>query len=94
MTFSTLRSVASGKPYPVREVSGRRPRDLADFAGQTDVVLDLDGEDYAVHGVGVTAGDVVRVFEKDEQGFGKDVRVWAVRQDSSAGAFTAEHVVS
>jgi hypothetical protein len=53
MTFSTPRSVASGKLYPVREVSGGRPQDLADLAGRTDAVLDL-----------------------------------------SAGAFTAEHVVS
>lgn len=94
MTFSTARSAASGKPSPVREVAVHMPRDVTAFAGQTDVVLDLDGESHTVHGVGVAAGDVVRVFDKDEQGHGKNVRVWAVRQDGSASSYIAEHAVS
>jgi hypothetical protein len=93
MTFSTPHAVVSGRRYQVRQVHGHVPRALSDFAGQTAFVLDLEGEDYVVYGAGVEAGGLVRVFEKDEQGYGKDIRVWSVRQ-AAGGSFTAEHSVS
>jgi hypothetical protein len=92
LTASTPSPVGSGKPYLVRQVRGDLPRTLTDFAGQTWFVLDMEGEGYTVRGAGVEADGVVRVFEKDEHGYGKDVRVWTVRQSRSGGAsFTAEH---
>jgi hypothetical protein len=94
MTFSSPLAVVSGKRYEVRRVQDHAPRELADFAGQTTFILDLEGEDYVVWGAGVRANGVVRVFEKDEQGYGKDIRVWSVRQDPVSASFTAEHSVS
>ena len=94
MTFSSPRPVVSGKPYAVLRVHDHAPRELSDFVGQTAFVVDLDGEDYVVWGTGVRAESAVRVFEKDGQGYGKDIRVWSVRQDSTGGSFTAEHSAS
>jgi hypothetical protein len=53
--------------------------------------LDLDGDRYPVCGEGRLHGDAVRLFEKDHDGEGKDVRVWTVAGDRSAG-FTAAHL--
>jgi hypothetical protein len=97
MTFSAPRPVVSGKPYQVRQVLGHEPRDLSDFAGQTtfdlhvDSEVDSEGQDYTVMGIGVRIDDAVEVFEKDEQGHGKDFRVWTVRHTGSSTSFTAEH---
>ena len=57
MTFQAPPSVGSGVPYSVREVDGHTPEGLADFAGQTSFLLDVDGEDYRVEGPAVE-GDV------------------------------------
>jgi hypothetical protein len=92
VTFHAPRPVVSGKPYAVQQVRGHAPRELGDFAGQTSFVLDLDGEEYDVRGAGVELEGLVRVFEKDDDGRGKDIRVWAVRHGD--GGFTAEHAVS
>jgi hypothetical protein len=94
MTFQAPRSVGSGVPYPVREVHGRAPDGLADFAGQTSFLLDVDGEGYRVEGPGVEEDGQVRVFEKDEQGYGKDIRVWTVRPAADGAGFAAEHTLS
>jgi hypothetical protein len=94
MTFQAPRSIGSGVRYPVREVHGRAPDGLADFAGQTSFLLDVDGEDYRVEGPGLEGDGQVRVFEKDEQGFGKDIRVWTVRPSDDGAGFAAEHTVS
>ncbi len=92
MTFHARRRVVSGKPYVVRHARGHAPRELGDFAGQTSFVLDLDREEYDVRGDGVEVEGLVRVFEKDDDGQGKDIRVWAVRLGPVG--FTAEHAVS
>ena len=94
MTFQSPRPVGSGKPYVVRQVRGRVPHDLSDFVGQTFFVLDVDGEDYLVCGPGVEVDGQVRVFEKDEEGYGKDIRVWTVRPPVDSTSFTAEHAAS
>jgi hypothetical protein len=90
MTFAAPRPVVSGKPYVVRSVRDRAPESLADFIGDTSIVVDLDGEDYTIWGPGVDAGDWVRVYEKTDAGTGKDIRVWAVCPQPD-GAFTALH---
>lgn len=93
MTFSAPRPVVSGKPYRVRRVLGHDPHDLSDFAGQTAFDLDVgpEAEEYSVMGAGLSTGDGVQVFEKDDEGYGKDVRVWTVRHDPSTSLFSAEH---
>lgn len=88
--FSTPRSVISGVPYQVREVRDHAVLGLEDFLGDTTFVLDLHGDEYRVWGPGVADGDDVRVFEKDEQGAGKDIRVWTVRR-AGGDVYTAEH---
>ena len=67
------------------------PRALTDFAGQTMFVLTVDDEDYEVRGPGIEIEGVVRVFEKDDLGHGKDIRVWTVRRHEDGDTFTAEH---
>jgi hypothetical protein len=37
---------------------------------------------------------LVRVFEKDELGHGKDIRVWSVPRHADGDLFTAEHAPS
>ncbi len=91
MTSPTPRPVVSGKPYMVRQVRGHGPRALTDFAGQTMFVLTVDDEDYEVRGPGIEIEGVVRVFEKDDLGHGKDIRVWTVRRHEDGDTFTAEH---
>jgi hypothetical protein len=92
LSFTTPRSVISGKPYLVRSVHDRVPAHLDDFLGQTSFVLDLDGEDYAVHGPGIDADPGVRVYEKSDEGFGKDIRAWLVCPVSDGDGFTAMHI--
>jgi hypothetical protein len=92
MSFITPGPVISGKPYEVRLVHDRAPDRLDDFLGDTTFVLDLDGEDYTVKGPGIKVDPGVRVFEKDDDGFGKDIRVWMVCPTSTGNAFTATHI--
>lgn len=91
MSF-TARPVVSGKPYAIVEVRGHVPAGLADFAGDTTFLLDLDGEDYRVWGPGVRDGGLVRVYEKSDDGLGKDVRVWLVHAVPDSTLFTATHL--
>lgn len=91
MTSQPPRPVVSGMKYRVRQVRGHDPRELADFAGQTSFVLTVDEEDYEVRGPGLEIDGVVRVFEKDEFGHGKDIRVWTVCREADGDVFTAEH---
>jgi hypothetical protein len=90
LVFGTPRAVVSGVPYQVREVRDREVLGLEDFLGDTTFVLDMDGDEYRVCGPGVPDDDGVRVFEKDEQGVGKDIRVWTVRR-CTGDVYMAEH---
>lgn len=92
MSFTSPGPVVSGKPYAVRSVHDRTPDRLDDFIGDTTFVLDLDGEDYTVCGPGIHVAPGVRVFEKTEDGFGKDIRAWMVCPPSASEAFTATHI--
>jgi hypothetical protein len=94
MTFNPPRSVVSGEPYIVRQVHDRHPERLDDFAGETTFVVDLDDEGYRVCGPGVPADESVRVFEKSDEGAGKDVRVWLVRPAEGGDSFTATPVAA
>ena len=88
--FGTPRAVVSGVPYQVRHVRDHEVLGLEDFLGDTTFVLDMEGDQYLVCGPGIPDGDGVRVFEKDEQGIGKDIRVWTVRR-CSGDVYMAEH---
>jgi hypothetical protein len=90
LVFGTPRPVVSGVPYQVRQVRDHEVSGLEDFLGDTTFVLDMDGEEYRVWGPGVRDGDDVRVYEKDEQGFGKDIRVWTVCR-GTGDSWIAEH---
>jgi hypothetical protein len=94
MTFQAPRSVGSGVPYPVREVHGRAPDGLADFAGQTSFLLDVDGEDYRVEGPGGGGGRAGSRVREGRAVVGKDIRVWRVRPSSDGAGFAAEHSAS
>ena len=94
MTFCPPRSVVSGEPYVVRQVRDHDPERLDDFAGETTFVVDLDDEGYRVCGPGVPADEGMRVFEKSDDGAGKDVRVWLVRAAEGGEAFTATPVAA
>jgi hypothetical protein len=91
LVFGTPQSVVSGVPYQVRRVRDHEVLALEDFVGDTSFVLELDGDEYRVCGPGVPDGDGVRVYEKDEEGIGKDIRVWTVRR-AAGQVFTAEHL--
>ena len=87
MSFPAPRPVVSGRAYPVQHARGRVPRQLGDFTGEGSLVIDLDGDEYTIWGPGVQAEDGVRVFEKSNEGAGKDIRVWVVCQGGEG--FTA-----
>ncbi len=89
MSSTAPRPVISGEPYPVRDVQGRVPRQLGDFTGETTFVVDVDDEGYRVCGPGVQTDEYVRVYEKSDEGAGKDVRVWLVQPGSADAPFTA-----
>ncbi len=82
--------VISGVPFPVREVGGRAPASLDDFADDVTLVLEDRSGRRSVVGSGHREGDTVRVHEKAAGAGGKDVRVWCVRE--AGDGFTAEAV--
>lgn len=92
MSFSAPRPVVSGKPYLVRQLAGHEPHELNDFVGDSRLVLDLDGDEYTVCGPGVQGDGCVRIYEKSDEGAGKDIRVWAVHPSGQQGIFTATAV--
>lgn len=92
MPLFATRSVVSGRAYPVIEVAAGVPAILDDFTGNTRFVVDLDGDPYTVCGFGRHAQGGVRFYEKDSDGLGRDVRVWAVRVLVSDAGFSASHV--
>jgi hypothetical protein len=91
--FHAPGSIVSGRHYRIVQVDGRDPVDVADFVGDAEFVLDLDGARYDVHGAGASSAAGVRFHEKDSMGHGRDVRVWAIQADPHGG-FVADHVTS
>ena len=90
MAYSAPEPVISGVPYPVTEVGGATARDLDDFVGTVEIVIDKHGEPYLINGEGRVRDDAVRVHEMNGPG-GKDLRVWRVYR-GPAEEFLAETV--
>lgn len=91
MSFSTPASVPAGISQRVLEVRGHPPDSLADFEGEVSFVVD-DEAHHLIAGSGRASGDRVRFHEKDMATNGKDIRLWAIRQEGEA--FLAEQTPS
>ena len=91
MSYPAPRPVISGKPYRVQQVRGQIPRQLRDFTGDARVLIDLDGDEYTICGPGVEVEDGVRLYEKSDDGVGKDIRVWVVQPSPQEPTFLAVH---
>jgi hypothetical protein len=73
-------AVASGLPYLVVSVNGHPPESLDDFAedGVTTVRASSHEQVITFHGSGRREEDCVLIYEKDQAGIGKDVRIWSI----------------
>ena len=81
--------VVSGVPYVVTLVNGRPPESLNDFVAEAVVAITVAAAEQVViiHGSVRRDGDAVVIYEKDNDGIGKDVRTWRVRLEG--GRFEA-----
>ena len=94
MTFDAHEPIISGVVYRIAEVGdAHTPSDLADFVGNTDLLVRTDSDEHHISGVGAYSSDGVRFYEKDLQNEGKDVRMWTI-QHSDDGGFTAQHIAA
>ena len=84
MTFSSAEPVASGRPYPVLDVSGATPLELEQFVGDAVFTIDCDGTRAQVCGLGSANEPGVAFQEKDMAHDGKDVRIWQISQSGTA----------
>jgi hypothetical protein len=84
MTFIPAEPVASGWPYPVLEVSGATPFELAQFVGEAVFVIDREGSRAQVCGQGCAREPGVEFREKDMTHDGRDVRTWQISQSGTA----------
>ena len=89
MSSPAAEPVASGKPYPITTVDGRRPASLSEFVGPISFTVRDGDRDRPVHGMGTVNEETVRFQEKDGAVGGKDVRCWQISRD--ADGFTAAH---
>jgi hypothetical protein len=84
----------SGVPYPITSAAGdETPGSLDQFVGDTSFTIQMRGF-HVVHGYGAFDGKSVRFYEKDNNGVGKDIRVWRITAPSgsdSGGKFLACH---
>ena len=93
MTSDCHDPIISGLAYRITAVADRSPADIADFAGNTDLLVETDADKHHIFGVGTYSTDGVRFYEKDLQNEGKDVRTWSIRP-AGDGSFTAEHIAA
>jgi hypothetical protein len=93
MTSDCHDPIISGPAYRITAVAGRSPADIADFVGNTDLLVETDEDQHHIFGVGAYSSDGVRFYEKDLQNEGKDVRTWSIGP-SPDGGFTAEHIAA
>jgi len=93
MTSGCHDPIISGFAYRITSVAGRSPADIADFVGNTDLLVETDVDQHHIFGVGAYSSDGVRFYEKDLQNEGKDVRAWSI-QPADDGTFTAEHIAA
>ena len=89
MTFPTPQPVVSGVPYAVREVDGRTPTSLEDFIGAS-VAMTVEGATgtHVVRGAASRVDGVVKLYEKSDDGVGKDMRTWQISAEDD-GSFCA-----
>lgn len=86
MTFPTPQPVVSGVPYTVVDVDGRPSSDLDDVVGAA-VALTVEGSTgrHTIRGAASRVDGAVRLYEKSEDGVGKDLRTWRIdRADDGA----------
>jgi hypothetical protein len=83
MTFFSAEPVASGRPYPVVDVSGATPLELGQFVGDAVFTIDRDGTPAEVRGEGCANEPGVAFREKDMAHDGKDVRTWQISQSGA-----------
>ena len=79
MSLPSPRTVVSGVALRVVTTAAGDP-DLIALGTSTWFAVDDRGQEYRVCGEGCLNGDVVRFHEKTDDGQGKDVRVWVIRQ--------------
>ena len=92
MSYPTPQPVVSGVPYTVVDVDGRTPSELDDVVGPT-VALTVEGTTgrHTIRGAASRVDGTVRLYEKAEDGVGKDMRTWRIDRDGD-GALIAHTV--
>ncbi len=85
--------IASAVPYAITRVAGRAAAGNTDFVGNVSFLIEIEGEQYQVDGVGALDGIGVRFYQKDEDHDGRDIRIWQIRAIPGSG-FMAEHAAA
>ena len=80
--------VTRGAWYPVEDVAGREPEELADFVGATTVTLGEGVRAITVVGIGVADKGVVQFQERELSSAAIDGPVWTIVDQG--GDFEAE----
>ena len=69
-------SVVSGVPYRVRSVNGQVPNLQISLDDPVVVVAEHGDDSVTVYGSAIGVDDHIRIYEKADRGFGKDIRTW------------------
>lgn len=79
----SVESVASGVPYHVEQVNGHHPRLMEDFVEEpvNSITAESGEQTIEIQGPGRRDDDTVVIYEKDQQGEGRDMRTWSVTDD-------------
>ena len=80
--------VTRGAWYPVVEVAGREPEELADFVGATTVTLGEGVRAITVVGIGAVDKGVVQFHERELSSAAIDGPIWTIVDQG--GDFAAE----
>lgn len=89
MAFPTPELVVSGVPYAVLLVNDRIPTGAADFVGVVAVTIEGSSGRHVIRGDGAPRGGGARLYEKSEDGLGKDIRTWQIDPREEPAGFTA-----
>jgi hypothetical protein len=76
----TCYTVVSGQDYPVSSLLTTDRMSLDDLSECPGFCVEIDGRVHLVRGEGHCVDGAVRFYEKCDEGHGKDVRVWTLRQ--------------
>jgi hypothetical protein len=90
MSLNTPEPVISSERYVVTDLGGRPPLDASDFVGPISAMIERNGHPYRLAGVGGEVDGALRIYEKDTDADGKDVRVWDVLREDD-GTFSVIH---